>query len=364
MDRQIIAFVNGIKKDKNLSSYDEESTRQALIMKPLFLLGWNIFDVNEVKPNVLKKNRGFDYALLSDDVKKVLIKVKKAGEQLAKCPPEFLVSAAGEGAEIFILTNGIEWWLYLVSEKTKYKTDRFCSISVLKQKAEQVAEHLVTFLDKENVTEGHASAAARTLLTESLQKIFQEAIPEAWRKMVAESHAGLIKLLGETTEKVCGYYPENQTVIKFLNNGLNHQPRAAISSPRETPVATAAFVRTGVEENPVHIPQKNNGQSPSLFSFKGQEYKLKSWSDMLIRICEVLKNEYQQNVENLQWHSVGRKYYFSKNKSDLRFPEKINGTEIYVETYLSPGEATRAAFSMVQFFGYSKEDFVIASGKN
>ena len=84
---------------------------------------------------------------------------------------------------------------------------------------------------------------------------------------------------------------------------------------------------------------------------------------MLVKICEVLKDEYHQKIENLQWHSVGRKYYFSKNQSDLRFPEKIYGTEIYVETYITSVEATRAAFSMVQFFGYSKEDFSIAIGK-
>jgi len=332
-------------------------------MKLLFLLGWNIFNVDEVKPNALKKNRGFDYSLVAENAKKILIKVKKAGERLVKCPPEFLMSAAKEGAEFFVLTNGIEWWLYLVSKSAKNEKDRFCSIAVLKQKAEQAAEQLVTFLDKENVSEGHALAAARTLLTESLQKVFKEAIPEAWRKMVAEPHAGLIKLLSDATEKVCGHYPENETVVKFLNNGLNHRPNGESAKLRETPAAASAFIRPGLGGNMISTAQKDNGRSPSLFSFKGRDYKLKSWNDMLIKICEVLKNEYHQNIENLQWHSVGRKYYFSKNKSDLRFPEKINGTEIYVETYLTSGEATRAAFSMVQFFGYSKEDFVITAGQ-
>ena len=108
MDRQIMSFVNGVKKDKKIDSFDEKSKRQALIMKLLFLLGWNIFDVDEVKPNASKKNRGFDYALVTDNAKKVLLKVKRAGERLVKCPPEFLTCATKEGAEFFILTNGIE----------------------------------------------------------------------------------------------------------------------------------------------------------------------------------------------------------------------------------------------------------------
>ena len=362
MDRQIISFVNGIKKDKKLTSYNEESTRQALIMKLLFLLGWNIFNVDEVKPNNFNSKRQFDYALILNNIKKILIKVKKAGEPLKNCPPQFLISAVKEGAEFFILTNGIEWWLYLVAKNKNHEQNKFCSIAILNQKPDLVSENLVTFLDKENVSEGHALTAARALFKESLQEAFSEAIPEAWRKLVAIPHAELIKLLSEATEKVCGFYPENEAVVKFLTNSLNHRPRVNTTKSMEKlpPPASLQHVSKGKY---ISSTQKINGQSLTVFSFKGHEYKLKSWSDMLIKICEVLKNKYDQNIENLQWHSVGRKYYFSKNKNDLRFPEKIDGTEIYVETFLTPNEAARAAFSMIQFFGYPRNDFVIAGGK-
>jgi hypothetical protein len=54
---------------------------------------------------------------------------------------------------------------------------------------------------------------------------------------------------------------------------------------------------------------------------------------------------------------VGRKRpYFTKNPNELRAPEKINDTDIFVEINVSANQIVRLAKSMVSLFGYSKDD--------
>lgn len=346
MDKQIISFIDSIRSEKKLTSFDEESVKQAIVMKLLFLLDWNIFDIDEVRPNYPIKKNKIDYALRLKNSNKVFISIKKVGEPLKSCQPELIEWFSKEGAEFFILTNGVGWWFYLLSNNGNFEQNRFCALDLLEQKSDNIAKQLKTFLDKKIISKGAALKTAQELQKERRQKIFSGALPEAWKKLVSEPHALLVKLLSEATEEICGFSPERGAAIKFLTDALNcQQTLDPIPSKEERKPSTQTY----------------DGQSISSFSFKGHEYKLKSWNEMLVKLCDILESEYKQDIENLQWHSVGKKYYFSKNKSDLRFPEKINGAEIFVETYLTPNEVIRAAFSVITFFGYTKDDFLISS---
>jgi hypothetical protein len=57
---------------------------------------------------------------------------------------------------------------------------------------------------------------------------------------------------------------------------------------------------------------------------------------------------------------VGRKRpYFSRNENELRFPQKINNTNIFVETNLSANSIVKICLDMVAVFGYSSNDIKI-----
>ena len=83
----------------------------------------------------------------------------------------------------------------------------------------------------------------------------------------------------------------------------------------------------------------------------------------MLKLCEVLSTQYGQDVEKLLWHSVGGKYYFTKNSDELRFPENIEDTGIFVETYMTPNEAAKTAQSILSFFEYPEADFSISTEK-
>ena len=53
MEKKITAFIESLKGDKRLITLDEASTKQAIIIKMLSLLGWDIFNVDEVKPDLV-----------------------------------------------------------------------------------------------------------------------------------------------------------------------------------------------------------------------------------------------------------------------------------------------------------------------
>ena len=59
----------------------------------------------------------------------------------------------------------------------------------------------------------------------------------------------------------------------------------------------------------------------------------------------------------------GRKRpYFTRNPNELRSPERINNTDIYVETNLSANSIVKLSKSIISIFGYEEEDLFIEVG--
>ena len=50
MTEQIKKFIEDLRKKHQVSKFDETETKQAMILPILQLLGWNVWDTDEVKP--------------------------------------------------------------------------------------------------------------------------------------------------------------------------------------------------------------------------------------------------------------------------------------------------------------------------
>jgi len=93
MSEQLIKFIERIKLNPKVSSFDEASTKQAIILPLLNILGWNTYDIDEVKPEFSVENRRVDYSLRLNNSNEVFIEVKKTGEELDNYhEAEFLIS--------------------------------------------------------------------------------------------------------------------------------------------------------------------------------------------------------------------------------------------------------------------------------
>lgn len=360
MDRQLIEFIDGIKSNRQVAGFDEASIKQAIVLRLLFLLGWDIFNVAEVNPNLSGETPHADYALSIKNTRKVFIKVFRPKESLEKYQEKIFEYASKKGVDFAVLTNGVVWWLHLSSHKGNALQNRFAVLDFLNQPSKDIAKEMAEYLKKDEMAVDSAVKKAAHILKMNLQQAAQKAIPDAWTQILSEPNEALIKLIGETAERICGVAAEREAIVQFLNERVK-QPQPVEAPPAPKPEEEAAPRRERAAASPEKAAQKSyDGQFINAFALKNKTYKVKSWEELLVKLCEVLKTEHHHDIDSLQWLSVGRKYYFNKNENELRVPAAISGTDIFVETYLSPNEVFKVAQSVLAEFGISGSDLKIS----
>jgi len=351
MNEELLAFVKEVQKNRRLTSLDEASTKQVVILKMLTLLGWNQFNIDEVTPEYSVSGKKVDYALRHDGSNKVFIEVKKAGEDLEKHQEQLLNYAFIEGVHLAILTNGSSWWFYLPLREGSWEQRKFYTIEIFDQDAADIALKFVDFLSKENAISGeYVRNAEKVYRSKQKHHLIKETLPKAWDRIIKEPDELLVELLAETVEKLCGYKPDNGTIERFLEpiaeKEINYSSTRTPLISKPTPGSP-------------HKTELYTGKSMDYFEFRGKRYNANSWKNMLVQVCKIMfaihRNRFNE-VLNLR----GKKRpYFTKNPNELRSPEKIEGTDIYVETNLSANSIVRRLFKTISLFGYSKEDISI-----
>lgn len=124
MLEQLIAYIESLKVNPKVSSFDEAATKQAIILPLLHLLGWNTYNIDEVTPEFSVENRRVDYSLRLNSSNEVFIEVKKTGEELGNYQEQLLDYSFRQGVELAILTNGITWWFYLPTKKRRLESKK------------------------------------------------------------------------------------------------------------------------------------------------------------------------------------------------------------------------------------------------
>jgi hypothetical protein len=94
---------------------------------------------------------------------------------------------------------------------------KFYTIEIYDQESEDIVQKFEDFLSKENVISDIAIIKAENLY-KSMQKsnLIKETLPRAWEKIITEPDETLVDLLADTTERLCGYRPDNKAVEYFL----------------------------------------------------------------------------------------------------------------------------------------------------
>jgi len=171
MQKQIQSFIKDLKSNKKFSSFDEASTKQAVVLRMLSFLGWDIFNVEEVCPDYVVNSSQVSYALRTGDKSKIFVEVKRIGEKLDNHQKKFVESASGEGADIAVLTNGIIWWFYLTASKGSWRQKWFYTADFHTQEADTIVPQLIDLLNMNKVSKGQALKAAKKLFRDKKQKI-------------------------------------------------------------------------------------------------------------------------------------------------------------------------------------------------
>jgi hypothetical protein len=357
MQNQIIKFVEEVRSNKSINSFDEISTKQGVVLKLLFLLGWDTFNIKEVCPEYSVKSMRVDYSLRVSNINKAFIEVKRPIEDLEKHQEQLLKYSFQEGIKLSILTNGITWWFYLPLNEGNWEQRRFYSIDLLTQDVEDIVSKFIDFITKDNVVTGKSLKIAENLFKSQQKKnIIKETLPKAWNKIISDPDELFVELLSETTEKICGYRPEDDIIHKFLFK--NKDDWLAIK-PSPKPPIKPRRISPPDKKDKIKLSDNYSGKSVSSFTFRGKRHNVKYWIEVLLSLCNIFASERSIKFDKVL-DLVGRKRpYFTYNPDELRTSQKIGNTNIYVETNLSSNQIVKISINLLNLFGYSSDDLKI-----
>jgi len=221
MQEDLHSLIRTLKAEKRLESFDEAATKQVVVLRVLSLLGWDIHNIDEVRPEYPVAGTKVDYLLSHADKRKVFIEVKRAGEMLDRHQEQLLNYSFKEGVQLAVLTNGITWWFYLPLYEGSWEQRKFYTIDIYDQAPDEVVSRLLEYLSKDNVVTGKAVQSAESVYrTRQKEYEISETLPKAWNKIISEPDEVLINLIAENTEKMCGYRPDTVTVKNFISSSL------------------------------------------------------------------------------------------------------------------------------------------------
>lgn len=134
----------------------EEATKTVLIMPFLMLLGYDVFDPNEILPEytcdvATKKGEKIDYAIMRDGDPVILVEAKRAGLKLQKQQQDQLYRYFSTNrCRIAVLTNGITYHFFSdINYPNVMDDDPFLSFNVLEDDEDLFLSSLEQF-HKEN----------------------------------------------------------------------------------------------------------------------------------------------------------------------------------------------------------------------
>jgi hypothetical protein len=323
--------------------------------------------------------------------------------------------ASSENVDIAILTNGVLWWFYLPKSAGNSQEKWFYSVDLLKQKEDTFVPQLMDLLSKNKVIKGQALKAAKTLNQNKNQKIASNVIPEAWNKIISQPNMIFVELLRESTEKICGCRVEAKLVERFLEKHLDNwlvtnRPATTAAPPPKVIEVSSLEKKSALNVSDVSASKLNTSDvsasklnasdvsasrlnasdvsasrlnasdvSASRFkktlkkpesyidkeiksyTFNGKTNPVRYWEDLLTGLCDYFAAIHSKDFEKVLWISGEDKTYFSRYSDQLRIPEKIKGSDIYVETKLGPDEIVKTSRSLLKEFGYEATELSITA---
>jgi len=372
MEQKIIAFIKELKANKKLAAFDEASTKQAVVLRILSFLGWDIFDVAQVYPNYSANSTPVSYALRIRNTNKVFIEVKRAGAKLDNHQKALIDLSSREGVNLAVLTNGVIWWFYLISATGNWQRKWFYSIDLIKQKPDTFVPHLMNLLTKTKVSKGQSLKAAKSLYQKKRQKLAANFLPEAWNLIISEPNKIFVELLSDQTEKLCRYKVDGKSIQQFLDKHMDQWRLKTVA--RTGPAPPSATMATDIldlsdnlasvipkpkptsESSPEETPRANGkpyaDTSIRSVHFNGVKYPVRAWDEVLTTLCEFFVGTHAGDFEKVLWIADDQKACFTRNWDQLRIPEKIKGTDIYVETKMTPDEVVKITAKLLEEFGY------------
>jgi len=361
MEKDILEFIKEIQSDARYDSFDEAAVKQGIVLKLLSLLGWDPFDINQIKPEYVVEGGRVDFSLLHKNSSKVFIGVRKGIDVLKEYQEDLSDYAVQDEVPLVVLTDGIVWWFCLPHLEVPAEEKRIYAMNVNERKAEEVAQSFEIFISKENVQSGRAVKAAEEIYDARKKlHLIRESLPKAWEKVLSEPEKWLHEVLAQATNELCGYMPDEETTKKFIASQIDAKADIASILKQKSEGPPEQEKTTPPKPKKAAVKKDEfTGKSIASFTLKGKEHKVDSWTGMLLKVCELVAQENPDDFDTVLTLLGTNREYFSRNPYELLTCEKIPGTQIYVDVNLSPVGVVVLSHRVLSLFGYKEKDLSV-----
>lgn len=402
----------------------EEDTKIAVI-QPFInkVLGYNTANLNEVKSEVNTDYGSFkiDYAIFKDGAPIILIECKKCADILDKKYlnqlKTYYPGIKGAKSKFGILTNGIQYQFYTdIQDENILDSKPFFEFNLLNindsdikilsyfnksediNNARQIAEELKKRKDLRNKIEElledppkdfvkfMAKQVGVSFVGESVVKEYTSLIIDVIDEYISDKTN---KNLNPTNIELEGYY-----IVKTLLKDIECSGKISFKKTdnsiiilykdsNEKPICNLylndiikyiGLFQKDVEKKIVineiddiykysdKIIPKITSSGPKIFEFDGKKYEVKFWKDMLPKVCAIMASRHTDRLENILTIKGDKHTYFSRNPDELKSPELIEGTDIYVRTDFHKDMLLHVSKRVLSLFGYPEN--IISFGED
>lgn len=402
----------------------EEDTKIAVI-QPFInkVLGYNTANLNEVKSEVNTDYGSFkiDYAIFKDGAPIILIECKKCADILDKKYlnqlKTYYPGIKGAKSKFGILTNGIQYQFYTdIQDENILDSKPFFEFNLLNindsdikilsyfnksediNNARQIAEELKKRKDLRNKIEElledppkdfvkfMAKQVGVSFVGESVVKEYTSLIRDVIDEYISDKTN---KNLNPTNIELEGYY-----IVKTLLKDIECSGKISFKKTdnsiiilykdsNEKPICNLylndiikyiGLFQKDVEKKIVineiddiykysdKIIPKITSPGPKIFEFDGRKYEVKFWKDMLPKVCAIMASRHTDRLDNILAIKGDKHTYFSRNPDELKSPELIEGTDIYVRTDFHKGMLLHVSKRVLSLFGYPEN--IISFGED
>ena len=359
MKEKLVSAINEIRNNKSMLMSDEASIKSGVILRLLSILGWNPFDVNEVKPEYTVESKRVDLSLRINGINKVFIEAKRPNENLETHQEQLLDYSFREGVKQAILTNGITWWFYLPLNEGSWEQRRFFTADFLQQDPNAIAEKLIDLLSRENGVSGDTLKNAEHLYRgRQKRNILRDALPKAWYKILNDPDDLLVELLIETTEKLSGFRPEIEDVEQFLIN-MQTLPN---TRPEVAPSPAKTVISPELTRKPIpYIGGSYINKRIKSIKLLGKTYHPQTWKELLVIVSEEMFRRHSSKFTRCLSLRGSRMSYFSQQPNEQSQPMQIAGSNYFVETKLNSNSIVRRSRELIGLFGYKDSDLEVSA---
>jgi hypothetical protein len=103
------------------------------------------------------------------------------------------------------------------------------------------------------------------------------------------------------------------------------------------------------------IAEDYTGRSVVAMTFKGKRYEVHTWKAAAATLFETLYQRDTKRFEEAALSIVGRKRpYFTRDKSELRQPARVPGTDMFFEANLSANSIVKLCHTVIDRMGFEK----------